>query len=89
MVLTKATVITWATPEDQDGAPTLNEDRLDFLANAVANGQTDGLYDLISDVITKRYWLDAPAAQAYKQFILTETNRLGITLPDVQIIDNV
>ncbi len=89
MVLTKATVITWATPEDQDGVLTLNEDRIDFIANAVANGQTDGLYDLISDVVTKRYWLDAPAAQAYKQFILNETNRLGITLPDVQIIDNV
>jgi len=89
MVLTKATVITWARLEDQDGNATLNEDRTDFIANAVANGQTDGLYDLISDVVTKRYWLDAPAAQAYKQFILNEANLLGITIPDVQIIDNV
>jgi hypothetical protein len=89
MVLTKATVITWATPDDQDGVASLNEDRMDFIANAVASNKTDGMYDLISDVITKRYWLDQSAADEYKQFILTETATLGITIPKVEIIDNV
>jgi hypothetical protein len=89
MVLTKATVITWATLQDQDGVAALNEDRMDFIANAVASNKTDGMYDLISDVVTKRYWLDQSAADEYKQFILTETTTLGITIPNVEIIDNV
>jgi len=89
MVLTKATVITWARIEDQDGVATLNENRIDFIADAVANSKTDGLYDLISDLVTKRCWLDQSAAQEYKQFIIDETNRLGITIPQIEIIDNV
>lgn len=88
MVFTKATVITWATPEDQDGNALMNEDRMDFIANAVADNKTDGLYDIISDVQTKRYWLDQAAADAYKQFILDDTARLGITSPTIEIIDN-
>jgi len=47
------------------------------------------MYDLVSDVVTKRYWLDQSAADEYKQFILTETTNLGITIPNVEIIDNV
>jgi len=89
MVLTKATVITWATIQDQDGVAALNEDRMDFIANAVASNKTDGMYDLVSDVVTKRYWVDQSAADEYKQFILTETTNLGITIPNVEIIDNV
>mgnify|MGYP000010601417 CR=1 FL=1 len=89
MVLTKATVITWATIQDQDGVAALNEDRMDFIANAVASNKTDGMYDLVSDLVTKRNWLDQSAADEYKQFILTETTNLGITIPNVEIIDNV
>lgn len=89
MVLTKTTVITWATIQDQDGVVALNEDRMDFIATAVASNKTDGMYDLVSDLVTKRNWLDQSAADEYKQFILTETTTLGITTPNIEIIDNV
>jgi hypothetical protein len=89
MVLTKTTVITWATIQDQDGVAALNEDRMDFIANAVASNKTDGMYDLVSDLVTKRNWLDQSAADEYKQFILAETTTLGITIPNIEIIDNV
>ena len=88
MAWTKATVITWASLEDQVGHNTLNEDRIDFIASAVALNKTNGLYDVISDVETKRYWRDQAAAEEYKQFILTETTNLGITAPTINIIDN-
>ena len=88
MTWTKATVITWASIEDQVGHDTLNEDRIDFISSAVALNKTDGLYDVISEVETKRYWIDQAAAEEYKQFILTETTNLGITAPTINIIDN-
>jgi hypothetical protein len=89
MTWSKATVITWATIADQIGNETLNEERIDFIANAVTNNKTDGLYVMINETTTKRAWLNQAAAEEYKQFILTDTARLGITIPTVEIIDNV
>lgn len=88
MAWTKATVITWASIEDQVGHDTLNEDRIDFISSAVALNKTDGLYEVITGVKTKRCWIDQSAAEEYKQFILTETANLGITSPNIEIIDN-
>jgi hypothetical protein len=89
MVWTKATIIKWDSLESQVGHDSLNEDRMDFISNAVATDKTNGLYDVIDDVTTKRYWLDQAAAEEFKQFILTETANLGITSPNIEIIDNV
>lgn len=88
MVLTKATVITWATWQDQDNNYILNEARTNFIIDAYNVGKTDAVYDVITDVITKRYWLDQASAEEYKQFIISETSKLGITRPTVQIVDN-
>lgn len=87
MILTKATVITWGSLEAQIGHDSLNEDRMDFISNAVATSKTNGLYDVIDDVTTKRYWSDQTAAEEFKQFILAETANLGITSPNIEIID--
>lgn len=89
MIWSKATVITWESIADQIGNETLNEDRINFIATAVNNSKTDGLYEMINARTTKRAWINQAAAEEYKQFILTDTARLGITLPTVEIIDNV
>jgi hypothetical protein len=89
MIWTKATIITWESLEAQVGNDNLNEDRMDFISNAVANGKTNGLYDVIDDITTKRYWIDQNAAEEYKQFILSETEASDIPTPIIEIIDNV
>ena len=87
---TKITDITWATPEDQfaNGEPTFNDERINYIQIKVNENKTDGVGYQLSNVETRRLWLDQTTAQEYIDFITSLATTYNCTITQTQILDN-
>lgn len=76
-IMTKATIITWVSPEAQIGNPSLNEERNVKLTEMVDAEKTDGAPNLISDIVTIREWVDQAAAEEFRDFMMAMDAKYG------------
>lgn len=88
--LTKSTVITWVSMDAQINIEELNAERVDKLLQMTAEEKTDGQPSAISDIETRRDFVDQAAAEEYRDFILAMDAKYGpgIVL-NVDIVDAV
>jgi hypothetical protein len=90
IALTKSTIVTWASMDAQVNIEGLNADRIDKLMQMTAEEKTDGQPAPISDVKTRRDFVDQAAAEEYRDFILAMDVKYGPGLVvSVEIIDAV
>jgi hypothetical protein len=88
---TKITDITWASPEDQYalGDESFNNERDNYIATKIAENKTDGVGYTISNVRTRRLWIDQASAQDYVDFITTLATTYNANIAEATIVDNV
>jgi hypothetical protein len=88
IVLTKATDITWVSLEAQVNNPELNTERDAKLLEMVTEEKTDGNPEVISEIETRREFVDQAAAEEYRDFIWSMDAKYGpgIVL-SIQIVD--
>ena len=90
ITLTKSTVITWASMDAQINIEELNTERVDKLLQMTAEEKTDGQPSPISDVETRRDFVDEAAAEEYRDFILAMDEKYGPGLVlNIEILDAV
>lgn len=75
--MTKATVITWTSPEAQTNNPLLNFDRDQKIEEMVNAQKTDGNPNRITNSTTIREWVDQAAAEEFRDFILSLDVKYG------------
>jgi hypothetical protein len=86
--LTKSTLITWVSMDAQINIEELNAERVDKLLQMTAEEKTDGYPSAISDVETRRDFVDQAAAEEYRDFIFAMDEKYGPGLVvSVEIID--
>lgn len=86
--LTKSTVITWVSKAAQSNIEGLNAERGDKLLQMTAEGKTDGHPSVISDLETRRDFVDQSAAEEYRDFIFLMDEKYGPGLVlNVDIVD--
>lgn len=76
-IMTKATIITWASEIAQIGNPSLNDDRTVKLTEMIQAGKSDGNANVIAPNVTIREWVDQAAAEEFRDFMLALDKKYG------------
>lgn len=87
MAMTKKTLITWSSYEDQFDNPVLNENRNTKLREMYEAGKTDNVFIEISPTVGERHWLDLAAAEEYVAFITDAALQDGSIILSTEIQD--
>jgi hypothetical protein len=88
LTFTTATVVTWASYEDQMDNLEFDDARTAKLATMVEEGKTDAEAVIVSPTITKRFFVDTVAAQEYIDFLITNAPLYGVTIISTEIQEN-
>jgi len=87
-IMTKATIITWASPDAQFGIMALHDERGKKLAEMVEAGKTDTNVNILSPTVTIREWIDQAAAEEFRDFILGLDEKYGPGLVSSIVIED-
>lgn len=86
MTFTRATIVTWASNEDQVGSADLTAERQALVAKLVSQGKTDGIYYPVSPTSTRRYWIDQSAAEEYAAGLSAIAAKYSKKLVKIEIV---
>lgn len=88
LLYTTMTVITWASYEDQMENLDFDYEREQKLTQMAEENKTDGVAIVVSPTVTKRFFVDAVAAQEYIDFVLAEAVKFGLNIVSTEIQEN-
>ncbi len=86
MSMTKITTIVWESANHQNEIQ-LTEVRKTKLDEMQADGKTDGGWEEVDDVTTKRYWRDLAAAEEFISFITEQSAIYNCSIVSTSITD--
>ena len=86
MSMTKITTIVWGSADHQDETQ-LTEARAIKLTDMKADGKTDGRWEAVDLVTTKRYWRDLAAAEEFISFITAQAEIYNCIIVSTSITD--
>ena len=83
------TDITWNTVEEQFSVDNIefNNERDNYIQTKVNENKTDGVGYALSDVTTRRLWVDQASAQGWVDFITSLAQTHNITVVKTEILD--
>jgi hypothetical protein len=88
ITFTTSTIITWASYEDQMDNIDLDDARAQKITEMVNAGKSDGEAIVITPASTKRFFVDAVAAQEYIDFMVALAIQYGVTIVSTEIQEN-
>jgi len=86
MSMTKITTIVWGSADHQNEIQ-LTEVRKTKLDEMQADGKTDGGWDAVDEVTTKRYWRDLAAAEEFISFVTAQAEIYNCNIVSTSITD--
>ena len=86
MSMTKITTIVWGSADHQDETQ-LTEARAIKLTDMKADEKTDGRWEVVDAVTTKRYWRDLAAAEEFISFITAQAEIYNCSIVSTSITD--
>ena len=86
MSMTKITTIVWGSEDHQTHA-NLHEARIIKLADMGADGKTNGRWEAVDAVTSKRYWRDLAAAEEFVSFITEQAEIYNCSIVSTSITD--
>lgn len=86
MSMTKITTIVWGSADHQ-GETQLTEARAIKLEEMQTDGKTDGRWEAVDAVTTKRYWRDLAAAEEFISFITAQAEIYNCSIVSTSITD--
>ena len=86
MSMTKITTIVWGSADHQDETQ-LTEARAIKLTDMKADEKTDGRWEVVDAVTTKRYWRDLAAAEEFISFITAQAEIYNCIIVSTSITD--
>jgi len=84
--MTKTTTITWSSVADQDHSG-IDQARQEKLMEMTLLDKTDGTSLDVNSTCTRRFWLDAAAAEEYATFIKEISLSFNIVIVSIVIDD--
>lgn len=88
LLYTTMTVITWASYEDQMENLDFDYAREQKLQQMAQENKTDVTAIIDSPTVTKRFFVDAAAAQEYIDFVVAGAATYGLTVVSTEIREN-
>jgi hypothetical protein len=88
LTFTTATIITWASYEDQMDNIDLDDARAQKLTEMTTAGKTDGEAIILTPASTKRFFVDVVSAQEYIDFMVALSIQYGVTIVSTEIQEN-
>lgn len=82
------TIITWGSYEDQIENLDFDLERETKLQTMISENKTDGSAIVVSPTVTKRFFVDAAAAQEYIDFIMAGAAKYNLTVISTEIREN-
>ena len=86
MSMTKITTIVWGSAAPQEETQ-LTEARAIKLTDMKADEKTDGRWEVVDAVTTKRYWRDLAAAEEFISFITAQAEIYNCIIVSTSITD--
>lgn len=86
MSMTKITTIIWESADHQNETR-LTEVRAPKLEEMQTDGKTNGRWEAVDEVTTKRYWRDLAAAEEFISFVTAQAEIYNCNIVSTSITD--